>query len=55
MNVEQRIKWCIAQAEEIERDLPPQEDPHMWTSGQLCARFWRDMAWKLQRQRGRLN
>ena len=48
MNREDRIAFCIAQAEEIEVTLPPQDDPHMWDTPRLCARMWRDLAARLQ-------
>ena len=48
MTREERIGWCIAQAEEIEATLPPQEDPHMWDSPRLCALMWRTMANRLE-------
>lgn len=44
MTKEERIRWCIQQAEEIEADLPPQEDPHEWSSPRLCALTWRMLA-----------
>jgi hypothetical protein len=47
MTREQRIAWCITQAEAIEVDMEPQIDPHEWNMSQLCAAFWRDMASRL--------
>jgi hypothetical protein len=47
MSTDERIRYCIAQAEEIEATLPPQDDPHMWDMPRLCAVMWRDMAERL--------
>ena len=44
MTPTERAAWCIAQAEEIERDLPPQEDPHIWDAPRMAARTWRYLA-----------
>lgn len=48
MNREERIAYCIAQAEEVEATLPPQEDPHLWDGPRLCALMWRYLAERLQ-------
>lgn len=32
MTPKERAAWCIAQAEEMEKDIEPQEDPHQWTA-----------------------
>jgi len=47
MTTEERIRWCIAQAEEIEGEMEPVDDPHMWDSRRLAAAFWREMAGRL--------
>lgn len=47
MTREERILWCIQKAEEIEADLPPQEDPHEWDSPRICAQVWRYLAERL--------
>ncbi len=47
MTREQRMNWCLAQAQEIEATLSPQADPHEWDMPRLAAAFWRDMAAKL--------
>ena len=47
MTRDERARWCIQQAEEIEAGLPPQDDPHMWTWDRISAQFWRDMAGKV--------
>lgn len=44
MSNDERIRWCIQRAEEIEAELPPQDDPNVWSSPRMCALFWRDMA-----------
>ena len=44
MSREDRVRWCIAQAEEIEATLPPIKDPHEWDMDRLAAEFWRDLA-----------
>ena len=44
MTRDERIAWCLAQAEEIEAQLPPQVDPHMWDSPRLAAQMWRTLA-----------
>lgn len=44
MSNDERIRWCIQRAEAIEAELPPQGDPHEWSSPRMCALFWRDMA-----------
>ena len=50
MNTEDRIRWCIEQAEEIERDLPPQADPHEWTGAGVIALAFRHIAARLYEQ-----
>lgn len=50
MNTEDRIRWCIEQAEEIERDLPPQTDPHEWTGAGLIALALRHIAERMNEQ-----
>lgn len=47
MTTEERIAFCIAQAEELERNLGPQEDPNEWESPRLVAAMWRNMAQRL--------
>ena len=44
MTPQERAAWCIAQAEVMEKDLSPQEGPHLWGMRLVCAKFWRDMA-----------
>ena len=59
MSREERMRWCIAQAEEIEATLPPVEDPHMpvedphmWDTDRMAAAFWRDLADRVAGFRG---
>lgn len=52
MSREERVRWCIAQAEEIEATLPPAEDPHMWDTDRMAAAFWRDLADRVAGFRG---
>jgi len=47
MTIEERIAFCVAKAEEIERDLGPHERPHEWEMPRLVAAMWRDMAERL--------
>ena len=47
MSIDERIRYCIAQTEEIEATLPPQKDPHEWEAPRLVAAMWRDMAKRL--------
>lgn len=44
MTTKERIRWCIANAEEIEATLGPQAHPHEWDTPRLCAQFWRELA-----------
>jgi len=47
MTIQERIAFCIAQAEEIERDLEPQKHPHEWEAPRLIAVLWRNVAQRL--------
>ena len=47
MTTEELIDFCVAKAEEIERGLGPQVDPHEWEMPRLVAAMWRDMAERL--------
>lgn len=47
MNTDERIQWCIAQAEEIEARMAPIEDPHEWDGPRMAAAFWRELARRL--------
>lgn len=39
-----RIAWLRLEADEIERDLPPQTDPHEWTAARAAAAAMRWLA-----------
>lgn len=43
MTPQERAKWCIAQAEAIERELPPKDDD-ITTMPELAAELWREFA-----------
>lgn len=47
MTREERIRWCIEQAEEFEALMEPVTDPHMWDTPRMLAQFWRDLAERL--------
>lgn len=47
MTTRERIQWCIAQAEAIEAQMLPVDDPHVWDGPRLAAAFWRGMADRL--------
>ena len=47
MTIEERIAFCVAQAEEIESNLGPQKHPHEWETPRLVAAMWRNMAQRL--------
>ncbi|WP_165495905.1 hypothetical protein [Xanthomonas citri] len=47
MSIGEKAAWCNAQADEIERDLPLQDDPHFWDSPRMTADFLRRFAERL--------
>lgn len=47
-----RAKWCIAQAEAIEAELPPLEPDELRPIAYDCAAWWRDMAFRVAAQNG---
>lgn len=52
MTPEERAKWCVAQAEEIEARLPPRDDEGLQPIGHVCAEWWREMAFRVATQNG---
>lgn len=53
MTPEQRSKWCIAQAEQIESELPPlAEGETLKPIAYLVADWYRDMAFRVASQHG---
>ena len=52
MTPSERSKWCIAQAEAIEAELPPLDEDELRPIGYCCADWWRDMAFRVAVQNG---
>jgi len=44
MTPQDRADWCVAQAEEIEKGLPPEGDNGELENMHMFANFWRDLA-----------
>lgn len=46
----ERVRWCIAQADAIERDLPPRSDCDPKTMAEMSVDFWRGMAASIEKE-----
>lgn len=44
MTPTERAKWCLQQADEAERELPPLEDAEIIPIGHFVPAWWRELA-----------
>jgi|GEM_PF-4864761 len=46
----QRVQWLRSEADDMERDLSPQENPHEFCMPRLMASTGRDLARRMERR-----
>lgn len=52
MTPDERAKWCLQQAEEASRGVPPADDDAPRTMAQIAPDWWRLMAFRVAEQNG---